>query len=396
MNIKKIKTLSFDQNFPYGNSVEYFLKKYHIDHDVEIYRFFYDVGMEFTQYEHLKNINYRSKIIFWITNDSFEDEGNIINNQDRKELKKIETICNDNPDKIFILCNWQYNLNQFITARNLFTINPINVKFNNRYIRCNKKIFKDKRWILLNNKMLPHRLCLISYLVSHGLDKNGLITNGNNYAFLEFSQQSTFIEKYLKKVLDFFNFGNNSEKVKTAYNKVLNDDYDKLFLHLYESDKSNSYNYRYLMKNVYQHTALEIISSSSFFDAFILGEKEIQNIYAQNFPIYISSPYTADIMKNKFGFDIFDDIIDHSYDKIIDPGKRLLTAIDSNIHLLNNTVDLEALWYKNQHRFEKNCNIADKLFFDRSHQVKFDEAEIKKAFDHFNIKYTKKKKTKSI
>lgn len=45
----------------------------------------------------------------------------------------------------------------------------------------------------------------------------------------------------------------------------------------------------------------------------------------------------------KWGFDVFDDVVDHSYDLIGDPSERILRAIDDNIHLLDGSVDLDKL-----------------------------------------------------
>jgi hypothetical protein len=396
--IKKI-VLSIDKNFVFGNSVERFFKKYRINQDIEIYKFFYDRC--YTNYEDLKNIDYKAEIIFWVTNDSFDDENWCFNEKTRVELKKIETICSNYPDKIFILCSWQFNLNRFVSAKNLFVINLVNVLFKqkNRYKRCNNKVFKEKKWICLNNAMMPHRIALVSYLLSLGFDKKGLITAEHDYYFVavdgDFNAEYEIKKKhYLNSVIDLFDFSNKEEKIRYNFNKLFSHNFDKIEMSMGEHNYIK--NYHFLSENAYRYTALEIISCSSFLDPSpVFGEKEIQNIYAQNFPIYVSSQNTAGIMKNVYGFDIFEDIVDHSYDSIEDPAERLTAAIDRNIHLLDGTIDIESLWYENQHRFEKNCDLADNLYFNQSYQYKVDEKQIKLALDHFGIKYTKVKKSKS-
>lgn len=387
MPIKIIKTLSRDKNFPFGESVEAFFKKYFVFEDVEIYKFFYDPDPGLTGFTDLENIEYKSKIIFWISSDSFDPaEGEtflIEGNENIKELRKIEKICKLHSDKIFIICSWQFNLNSYIKAENLCVINPINTFFSKKYTRCNTKSIGDKKWVTFNNTMKPHRVALVSYLLSKGLDQAGLITTSNNYNFLK---DFTKTEEYFNKIFEYFNFNNRQQHIKKGFEKFKKKNYKSLEVpigeHFYLDNFLNN------ITPIYNTTALEIITCTNFLDnTLILGEKEIQNIYAQNFPIYIGPSGTAKIMKDFYGFDIFEDIIDHSYDSIKDPQNRLISAIDKNLHLLKQTADLKTLWLKNQERFEKNCDLADKLYFDKPSQQNFDFKEIKKALNHFRIKY---------
>jgi hypothetical protein len=63
------------------------------------------------------------------------------------------------------------------------------------------------------------------------------------------------------------------------------------------------------------------------------------------------------------GMDVFDDIIDHSYDKIENPIDRLYCAISNNLEILTNNNRVKELWAKNQHRFANNVDFAkNKLY----------------------------------
>lgn len=389
MPIRALEILSRDENFPFGNSVESFFEKYSVLEDVEIYKFFYDPDPEFTGSIDLEKIKYKSKIIFWISSDSFDTaEGErflIEGDNNTKELRKIEKICELHSDKIFIVCSWQFNLNSYIEADNLYVINPINTFFSKKYTRCNSKLIGNKKWVTFNNTMKPHRIALVAYLLSKGLDQDGLITAGNNYHFLK---DHTKTEEYFNNVFEYFNFSNHLQFIKKGFERFKDKNYKSLEVPVYEH--FNVDNFLNNISPIYKTTALEIIPCSNFLDnALIMGEKEIQNIYAQNFPIYIGPTGTAKIMKDFYGFDIFEDIIDHSYDNIKDPQSRLTSAVDKNFHLLKKTADLKTLWLENQERFEKNCDLADKLYFDRRSQQNFDFKEIKKALNYFKIKYFK-------
>jgi hypothetical protein len=54
------------------------------------------------------------------------------------------------------------------------------------------------------------------------------------------------------------------------------------------------------------------------------------------------------------GFDMFDDIVDHSYDLEEDPVKRVVTAIDNNYVLMHNRDLAKQKWQECLPRFEKN------------------------------------------
>jgi hypothetical protein len=57
------------------------------------------------------------------------------------------------------------------------------------------------------------------------------------------------------------------------------------------------------------------------------------------------------------GLDVFDDIVDHSYDDIDDPILRLNSAIELNFRLLIDNTLVKKLWLKNKDRFIFNHNF---------------------------------------
>lgn len=385
MPIVKNKVLSSDKRFPFGNSIEQFFKKYHIDETIEYYKFYFCPWGNGTSAEDLQKIDYKEKIIIWMSCDSFVNSQpfNWYQSRNIDAIKELEKICNKNLDKIFIICSWQHDLDKFITVKNLYAVNLVNTIFDKKqqYKRCNKKIFNKKNWITLNNTMMPHRVGLLSYLLSLNLDKFGFITAAT---------WGTFPASY-------FNFNDQlTINMKDGFDRLLKSEFDRTNIKSLDHD-SMLLNYKNNLFSIYKYTTLEIITGSLFFEPTpFYGEKEIQSIYAQNFPIYINTQNAAYTFKNKYGFDIFEDIIDHSYDQIADPTERLISAINLNIHLLDGTTDLEKLWLSCRNRFEKNCDHADNLYFNKNFQCKFDEKEIKKILDQIGIRYIKTKKIKSF
>ena len=88
----------------------------------------------------------------------------------------------------------------------------------------------------------------------------------------------------------------------------------------------------------------------------VIAEKYLNSIYAYNFPIFIAVPGTVSYLRN-IGFDVFDDIVDHSYDKIQDPVLRLVTAINANIKLFDKDYVIP-VWELNKDRFNSNILYA--------------------------------------
>jgi hypothetical protein len=71
----------------------------------------------------------------------------------------------------------------------------------------------------------------------------------------------------------------------------------------------------------------------------------------------LASPYHVKYFKEKYGLDMFDDIIDHTYDNELDNKKRL-NLLFNEIKRISENKDKFIEFYKNnQERFEKNKQI---------------------------------------
>jgi hypothetical protein len=57
------------------------------------------------------------------------------------------------------------------------------------------------------------------------------------------------------------------------------------------------------------------------------------------------------------GLDMFDDLIDHSYDLISDPASRINTAIDLNLDILT-SLNLTKIWNKHKYRIDNNISFV--------------------------------------
>jgi hypothetical protein len=120
------------------------------------------------------------------------------------------------------------------------------------------------------------------------------------------------------------------------------------------------------------------VTTESVFNRFIntihISEKSYKPFFYYQFPIFVASNGHVRKMKEEYGLDFFDDIIDHSYDNEPDHKKRLVMIIDE-IKRINDNKDLFTEFYRNnQDRFENNKKIIidlmnryiekDYLFFE--------------------------------
>ena len=97
----------------------------------------------------------------------------------------------------------------------------------------------------------------------------------------------------------------------------------------------NSQNYKQLLqKNVFEPSCISLITEPPIYEKEAhLSEKVIMAIYGGTIPIFIGGWRCADALRI-MGFDMFDDIVDHSYETLEDPWDRVTNAFHLNIELL--------------------------------------------------------------
>ena len=276
-------------------------------------------------------------------------------------IKLLDALASQHPDKNFIIFTSLENIEleskapniQYITwggdivnqADNYQTVVPV----------LDKNLNSDRTYISLNRNRRPHRLVTLSYLFGKEHDRAGHIT-------------------YLGQQIDVQNFDNlldclswefegRHDNARTAmlngyskfYNNksLLTDDYQ-----IYDRANDNVTNFNQRLRSKYQNSFVEIVSESSFSaPSYMLTEKTLNSMYGCNFPIILSGVGAVAHLR-EIGFDLFDDIIDHTYDTIANPFDRIISAIDDNQRLLLDSSHAKTNWKNNQNRFEYNINLA--------------------------------------
>lgn len=216
-----------------------------------------------------------------------------------------------------------------------------------------KNTNSDRPAISLNRHARPHRVMAASWL--HG---NGYLT----------TTEVTFLDR---KILDYAGFmsyvswdlASISDTTRhllclgfTALSSSVSKISEYEFNIYQRNDNNNVENFQKHLRSKYHQSFIEIISETTFEEpTILLTEKTLNSIYGCNFPIFLSSPGTVSFLRS-MGMDVFDDIIDHRYDEIMDPALRLTTALSDNQHLFSTKVVDK--WLNCRSRFLKNVDFA--------------------------------------
>jgi len=120
---------------------------------------------------------------------------------------------------------------------------------------------------------------------------------------------------------------------------------------------SNAETYDGLLKQtVFEPACISLITEPAFFEMeTIHTEKTIMAIYGGTIPIWVGGCKLPTLMR-RMGFDVFDDIVDHSYEDLTDPMDRAYYAIERNLELLRAHDRVASFTACNQHRFQHNLD----------------------------------------
>ena len=118
-----------------------------------------------------------------------------------------------------------------------------------------------------------------------------------------------------------------------------------------------------LQRQVFEPTCVSLITEPCYLEREIMiTEKTIMAIYAGTLPIWAGGWRLPDAMRD-LGFDVFDDIVDHSYSTLADPVARLDQALIKNQRLLTNFDLVRDFIAANQQRLQHNVDLVEQNVF---------------------------------
>jgi hypothetical protein len=261
-------------------------------------------------------------------------------------------------DKHFIVLTSVENLEYYINKPNVDIIpwggDIVNHQAEYKTLEpvLDKNFDSTYTFISLNRNYRAHRVLLLPLLYGLGLGDNGLV--------------SCMFKNNLGHPRDIIDWQFSSEQrhiqdlVDTGYTKFMSTDLllkDSPEIYV-NGNNDNVSNFKNKLKAYYQNTFVEIVSETSFTErAYLLTEKTLNSIYGCNFPIILCG-CGAVAQLRAMGFDMFDDVIDHSYDLMENPIDRLYHAIADNIEILTDNEIAKKLWVEHRQRFVNNVAVA--------------------------------------
>jgi hypothetical protein len=235
-----------------------------------------------------------------------------------------------------------------------------------------KNFASNKNFMCLNRAPRQHRINLVSYLLGLGYENYGTISFNKKYA-----QAPTWLERVSWNLSDL--------QIQTI-KPILVRGYDKLRAMdlknslsdvdaLYAQTLDNAANFDHSLRPMYQDHFVEIVAETQFNLPFFGASEKFKNsVYGCSFPIVLGGHGVVKFLR-ELGFDMFDDIVDHSYDRIRDPLDRLCAAVNLNKKLLTDNNFVKQLWQSNQHRFLKNVEFIKTDLFNLIEQRAYADFE---------------------
>lgn len=218
-----------------------------------------------------------------------------------------------------------------------------------------KNFSSTKHFINLNRQARLHRITLLSYLFGAGYNKFGNISflkqNEHNLKQLDYLSRSPWeFDEHHDELREFILSGH---EIMKTYDLVTDP-----FEIYQERTNDNVFNFNHSLRHRYQDSFVEIVSETTFSSpSFLLTEKTLNSIYGCNLPILISGAGAVAHLRD-IGFDMFDDVIDHSYDLMDNPFDRMGAAIRNNHRLLTDADYAKQQWLDCQDRLLANVNVA--------------------------------------
>jgi hypothetical protein len=264
----------------------------------------------------------------------------------------------------FYLINNDYKISDYSKKRQwqvggVYKTNHLIYHTCGRLLSYNIPYIDEKEYFFLcKNKMgKPHRVAIVGFLKEY-------FEKDTNYSLLN---PKSYVDNIDYQT--FFQPNELFEWIKPAINNILNSSPKNT---KWEFDKTNYLNEDQeefidfagiLSVKDYEDSYINITTESVFFEDNIhITEKSFKPFGLLQLPLFVASYKHVETLKNYYGFDLFDDIIDHSYDKEENPFKRLLMIFDEIKRLHSNKNEIVNFYKQNKKRLLSNQTILENIF----------------------------------
>jgi hypothetical protein len=202
------------------------------------------------------------------------------------------------------------------------------------------------------------------------LHRSFLLMLINHFGLTDYSYSLPWRENYLR-CNDLLELTNNDQYRKIILANPVTDIPETNYLFGSEEyltqglrNQSNTKTYNELLRTtVFEPSCISLITETLFFERETrITEKTFMAIYGGTIPIWVGGWRIADRLRD-LGFDVFDDIVDHSYQDMSDPLDRCYYAVERNLGLLKDLKQVLEFVNNNQSRLQHNLDLCRRNVF---------------------------------
>jgi len=274
----------------------------------------------------------------------------------------------DLPKKQIYLVNNNYKLNEYVNDYNsqikIHSVMYLPVVVSSTLYDLSDTKFsfdkKDRFFMCFNRGPKIHRYSLLVFMLKHNL------LDDSNWSFIPNFFSIYDFENY-RQIFNVDEIKNYDKEIKTLNElKLKISDYEKTELSFDDNNEITVLNPKY--KNVllppeipenYINSYVNLVTETKFLDnenVIQISEKSFKPFFYYQFPMILATHHHIKAMKEKYDFDFFDDVIDHSYDNEPNQKKRFNLFANEVKRLHDNKENLIEFYRNNQLRFETNKN----------------------------------------
>lgn len=238
---------------------------------------------------------------------------------------------------------------------------------------------KNGKFFMCRNKGgKPHRIAMIAFIRGFKeFEKN------TNYSFIG----SPLYGDLVRKMKEFFPYQfiiDNAKEIFELDKFYKEDDYESGLN--WVNEKTGEFKHKdlapiYLVPELHEAFAnsyMNVVTESAYWneeEVVHITEKTFRPFFYYQYPIFLSSPYHVKQLRD-WGFDLFDDLIDHSYDLEEDDGLRFKLFTEELLRINSDKQKFIDLYPKLKDRFFKNKEV----FLNLAHDVKKKDIEFFRNF----------------
>lgn len=285
---------------------------------------------------------------------------------------------NINEEQIYVINNnylleeWK---NKIDTKINVYSTRILAYSHVKWFLNYDIPFLKQKDFLFLFHIRVPksHRYGLILKLMKHGIINDVDWSAGCGYSFRKNEQKQNDFNKV------FFGDVMNIDEINEYQNEI---DYlmsidvkkSKFERHVNWFDLgpnkrpiNNNWGDRYVPET-YVNSYINITSETMFTKKNFVSitEKSFKPFYFLQLPLFVATPRHIECMKERYGYDFFDDLIDHSYDREFDDYQRFNMIFDEIKRLHQNKEEVKKFYVENKDRFYKNQQITKEIMNDKT------------------------------